>query len=134
MYQSFSTITDKPVLQNGWSFIKDSGDFLKKIENVCNICENSILETEDLVELYPSILHNDTFNGLNNMLQTMKHEAVSTKDLIKMPRFVLQNNYFEFNGDVTEQISEQQLVQSLHGHRCVYLWRNLKSNFYSPEL
>ena len=94
MYQSFSPITDKPVLQNGWSFIKDPGDFLKKIENVCNICENSILETEDLVELYPSILHNDTFNGLNNMLQTMKHEAVSTKDLIKMPRFVLQNNYF----------------------------------------
>lgn len=130
MYQSFSTITEKPVLQSGWSLIKDSGDFLKKIENVCNICKNSILETEDLVELYPNILHNGTFNSLNNMLQTRKHEAVSTEDLVKMPHF----DYFEFNGDVTEQIPEQQLVQRLHGHRCVYLWRNLKSNFYSPEL
>ena len=32
-------------------------------------------------------------------------KSITTKDLIKMARFVLQNNYFEFNGIVKQQIS-----------------------------
>ena len=39
----------KPVVQSGWSYIKDSNDFLKKIKNVDNIPENAILVTADVV-------------------------------------------------------------------------------------
>ena len=39
------------------------------------------------------------------MLEAREHKAVSTEDLVKMARFVLENNYFEFNGDVKKQIS-----------------------------
>ena len=45
----------KPVMQSGWSYIKDSGDFLKKIKNVGNIPENAISVTADVVGLYPNI-------------------------------------------------------------------------------
>ena len=48
----------KPVMQSGWSYNKDSGDFLKKIKNVGNIPENAILVTADVVGLYPNIPHN----------------------------------------------------------------------------
>ena len=48
----------KPVMQNGRSYIKDSGDFLKNIRNVGNIPENVILVTADVVGLYPNIPHN----------------------------------------------------------------------------
>ena len=39
----------KPVMQSGWSYIKDSVDFLKKIKNVDNIPENAILVAADVV-------------------------------------------------------------------------------------
>ena len=35
----------KPVMQTGWSYIKDSSDFFKKIGNLDNIPENAILVT-----------------------------------------------------------------------------------------
>ena len=95
----------KPVMQSGWSYIKDSGDFLKKIKNVGNIPENAILVTADVVGLYPNIPHNAGLKALSNMLEAREHKAVSTEDLVKMARFVLENNYFEFNGDVKKQIS-----------------------------
>ena len=91
-------------MQSGWSYIKDSGDFLKKIKNVGNIPENAILVTADVVGLYPNIPHNAGLKVLSNMLEAREHKAVSTEDLVKMARFVLENNYFEFNGDVKKQI------------------------------
>ena len=95
----------KPVMQSGWSYIKDSGDFLKKIKNVGNIPENVILVTADVVELYANIPHTAGLKTLSNMLEAREHKPVSTEDLVKMARFVLENNYFEFNGDVKKQIS-----------------------------
>lgn len=39
------------------------------------------------------------------MLQGKEYKAVPTERLAKMARFVLENNYLEFNGDVKKQIS-----------------------------
>ena len=78
---------------------------MKKIRNVGNIPENAILVTADVEGLYPNIPHNAGLKALTNMLQVREHKAVSTEDLVKMARFVLENNYFEFNGDVKKQIS-----------------------------
>ena len=44
-------------MQNGCSYIKDSGDFLKKIKNLGSLPGNSILAKADLLDLYPSIPH-----------------------------------------------------------------------------
>ena len=47
----------KPVMQEGDSYIKDTGDFLNKIKNINAIPKNAILVTADVVGLYPSIPH-----------------------------------------------------------------------------
>ena len=39
------------------------------------------------------------------MLEAREHKVVFTDVLVKMAHFVLENNYFEFNGDVKKQIS-----------------------------
>ena len=52
-------------MQNGWSYIKDSGDFLKKIGNLGNIPETGI-------GLLPNIQHMAGLNTLNNMFETRK--------------------------------------------------------------
>ena len=44
-------------MQNGWFYIKDSGDFIKKTRNLGSIPENATLVTADVVGLYPSIPH-----------------------------------------------------------------------------
>ena len=45
----------KPVIQSSWSYIKNSGNFLRKIEEIGNLPENSILVVANVVGLYPSI-------------------------------------------------------------------------------
>ena len=39
----------KPVIQNRWSYIRDSNDFINKIENLKNIPSNSILVAADIL-------------------------------------------------------------------------------------
>ena len=76
--------------------MKDLGDFLRKIKQIGTLPENSILVTTHVVRLYLSIQHE---LGLKTEEAVEKRESnqVSTEDLVKLAKFVLQNNYFEFN-------------------------------------
>ena len=47
----------KEVMQNGWSYIKESNNFIKKIKYLKNIPDNALLVTADVVGLYRSIPH-----------------------------------------------------------------------------
>ena len=44
-------------MQNSWSYIRDSGDFIDKIKRIKNIPKDAILVTADVVGLYPCIPH-----------------------------------------------------------------------------
>ena len=94
-----------PVMQNGGSYIKDSGDFLMKIKNLGSLPESVILVTEDMVDLYPSILHEAGLQALEEALKNRNLKQISTDKLLKMAQFVLKNNFFEFHNDVFQQIS-----------------------------
>ena len=95
----------KEVVQNGWCYIKDSNDFIKKIKYLKNIPDNTILVTADVVGLYPSIPHEAGLRALKELLDRREEKKISTEDLVKTAEFVLKNNYFEFNGQVKHQIS-----------------------------
>ena len=43
------------VMQEGWSYIKDSSDLIKKFKNIDHIPQDAIMITADVVGLYPSI-------------------------------------------------------------------------------
>ena len=86
----------KPVVQRSWSYIKDLGDFIKKIKNISTISKDSILVTADVVGLYPSIPHDAGLKAQEKVLNNRTNKKFSTEDLVKMARFVLKNNYFEF--------------------------------------
>ena len=91
-------------MQSSWSYIKDSGDFLRKIKQIKNVLGNSILVTADVVGLYPSIPHQFGLKTLEEALEKGQSKQISTDDLIKLAKFALQNNYFQFNGEVKQQI------------------------------
>ena len=74
----------KPIMQEGWSYIKDTEDFLKKIQNMGKIPQDSILVTADVVGLYPSIPHNAGLRGLKDALDCRQNKKVPTDMLINM--------------------------------------------------
>ena len=51
-------------MQNTWSYLKDSGDFLMKMKNISSIPEDTTLVTADVVGFYPSIPHTAGFQHL----------------------------------------------------------------------
>ena len=95
----------KPVMQNGKSYIRDSSDFISKIKDLNNIPQGAVLVTADVVGLYLSIPHDLGLKSLREVLKKRKLKPVSTDDLVRMAEFVLQNNYFEFSGEIKLQIS-----------------------------
>ena len=78
----------KPVMQSSWSYIKDSEDFLRKINQTENLPENSILVTADVLRLYPSSPHELGLKALEETLEKRESKQISAGDLIKLTKFV----------------------------------------------
>ena len=87
-------------MQDGWSYIKEIGDLLKKIKRLGKIPEGAILVTADVVGPYPDIPHH---LGLQLMKQALMKQALMKQAFVNyllkryFNRFVLKNNYSEFN-------------------------------------
>ena len=55
--------------------------------------------------LYLSILHELGLKALKETLEKRECLQISLSGLVKMVKFVFQNNYFEFNGETKKQTS-----------------------------
>ena len=88
------------------SYIKDTNDFLKKLRDLPDLPQDSIICTIDVVGLYLSIPKEEGLRFLRNILEKRSNKNVSTDTLIELAELVLQNNYFEFNERYLEQIRD----------------------------
>ena len=95
----------QPIMRKGWSYIRDSQDFINKSRKLGKIPEDAILVTVDVVGLYPSIPHNVGLRALKEALEKREQKKIPTEDLVEMAEFVLKNNFFEFNSQIKQQIS-----------------------------
>ena len=118
----------KPVMQSGRSYIKDSGDFLKKMKNLGSLPENAILVTGDVFGLYPSIPHEAGLQALEEILENRDYKEISTDKLVKMAQFVLKNNFSNLTMMFSNRYLVQQLGQSLHHHTLIFSWIKLNSS------
>ena len=55
--------------------------------------------------LYPSIPHEGGLKALREVLDKREQHNIPTNELIKIEDFALKNNYFEFKGQIQQQIS-----------------------------
>ena len=69
----------KTIMQESWSYIKDSEDFINKV-------------TADVVCLYPSIPHKAGLKAIKNALEKRKQKHISTEKVINMGELVLKNS------------------------------------------
>ena len=95
-------------MENSWSYLKDSGDFLKKMKSISSIPEDNTLVTANIVGLYPSIPHTAGLAALRDALDNREVKKIPTEDLVKIEEFVLKNNYFEFNRSINNNFPEQR--------------------------
>ena len=55
-------------MQESWSYIKDSNDFIKKVKNLKDIPQDTLLVTADVVGLYANIPHEAGLKALKEAL------------------------------------------------------------------
>ena len=87
-------------MQEGWSYINEFGDFIKKLKKNDHMPKDAIVVTVDVASLYPSISHEDGLKTFRKALDNRGNKKISTDYLTKMTEYGLKSNYFEFNGKV----------------------------------
>ena len=124
----------KPTMQSAKSYIKDTSVFLRKLNDLGKLRENAILVTTDVVGLYPSIPHADGLEALLAKLKEREDKSIATEDLLQMARFVLRNNFFEFDSKIKQQISGTAIVTKfVPPYACIFM-DNFKTDFKTPKL
>ena len=83
----------KPVMQESWSYIKNSGDFLKKVKHLGQIQDGAILVTADVVGLYPIMAHKAGLEALRRRLNKCETSKIPSDDIVQMAEIV-HKKYF----------------------------------------
>ena len=123
----------KPIMQESWSYIKDSGDFLKKIKNIGKIPEGAVLVTADVIGRYPSTSRKAGLEALRKILNEKDSPKIPTEDIVRMAEFVLKNNFSEFNGEVKRQKSGTAIATKFTpAYACVFM-DEVKTEFLKSE-
>ena len=72
--------------------------------------------------------------ALEEALEKRDFIQISTSDLVKKAKFVLQNNYFEFNGETKQQISGTAIGTKLAPpYTCIFL-DQVESEFLKTQI
>ena len=95
----------QPVMKGGKSYIKDTNCFLEKLKKLGKVPANAILVTANVIGLYPSMPHDAGLKALHEKSEERNDKSVPTADLVNMAHFVLNNNYFDFDSCIKQQIS-----------------------------
>ena len=87
----------KPLSQKVKSFVKETNDLLKKLNELRDLADDFVLCTIDVVGLYPNILRKEGLEAIRKALDKLEDQTISTESLILLAGCVLKNNVFEHN-------------------------------------
>ena len=85
----------KPLSQKVKSFINDTDDFLKKLNELRDLPDDFILCTIDVVGSYPYIPYKEGLEAIRKTPDKREDQTISTDSLILLAECVLKNNVFE---------------------------------------
>ena len=97
-----------PLTNKLQSYIKDTKHFLTQILTKKTLSKNSILLTIDVTSLYTNIPHNEGIDACLHYIEKYRNELPSftpnNSTLKTLFKFVLENNYFEFDNVIYKQL------------------------------
>ena len=73
----------KAVMQQKGSYIKDSGDFIKKLKKIKEVANDAIMVTADVFGLYPIIRHDVGLEALRKTLDEQVNKKMVLRTLLK---------------------------------------------------
>ena len=111
----------RPFFENLPSHIKDTTDYLKKMENL-TIPENTTLVTMDVTSLYTNIPHDDGIAACRKIWEQRTDQELLTECLVEMLTLVLKNNNFTFDGNHYLQINGTAMGTKMHPPMPTFLW------------
>ena len=82
-------------MQSGWSYIRDSGNFVYKMKRLERVPEGSFLTTTDVVGLHLRIPRKEGILALKNKSQEQTSSKIPSNDLVKLAEFLLKSNFFK---------------------------------------
>ena len=94
----------RPLVVEMSSHIKDTNDFLHKLDGIGHLPEGAILCTIDVVGLYPHIPHSEGLAVIRDALlasvdpEEEQWEGSLSEDVVSFAKLVLEGNNFEFDG------------------------------------
>ena len=87
----------QPIVQEILSYVKNTQDFLKILEKVKDIPQESLLVTLDVKSLYANIPNNEGIKAIKEPYEKYKEKTVSTKVIKTFLSLILTLNNFVFN-------------------------------------
>ncbi|KAJ7341592.1 hypothetical protein JRQ81_005884, partial [Phrynocephalus forsythii] len=91
----------KPYATNALSYVRETTDFLRKLQSTQNFPDNNILATMDVEALCTNIQHKDGLQTITNTIQNKEESHIITT----LCDFVLTHNYFTFDNKTYLQIN-----------------------------
>nr|XP_006817019.1 PREDICTED: uncharacterized protein LOC102808054 [Saccoglossus kowalevskii] len=142
-----------PIVKRQHTYIKDTTDFINKIENI-QVSDNNVLVTLDVVSMYTNTVHEEAIRATANAMQSnYNHSDSPLKPLpgeyiIKLLEIILKRNTFEFNNeyytqtcgvsmgspsspeiaDITFHLLENQIL--LSGARYIKTWYRFRDDIF----
>ncbi len=89
----------QPLAKQVKSYIKDTTNFINKLQKLTQIPNNAILVTMDVRSLYTNISHTEGIEALKESLDTRPTKEPSTETIATLMNHVLTLNNFTFNGE-----------------------------------
>ena len=86
------------------AYIRDTKDFLSKLNDIESLPNNAILVTMDVASLYTNIDHNEGANACYTMLEKRKNKKIPSTLLKRLILLVLKSNIFRFNEQLYRQV------------------------------
>ncbi|KAM7176581.1 uncharacterized protein RBU57_002185 [Macrochelys suwanniensis] len=91
----------RPYATSTPSYLRDTTDFLRKLQSIGDLPDNTILATMDVEALYTNIPHNDGLQAVRNSIP----DTTTANLVAELCDFVLTHNYFTFGDNIYLQVS-----------------------------
>jgi hypothetical protein len=89
----------QPLVQNTRSYVRDTTDFLTKLEHIKNLPQDTLLCTIDVSSLYTNIPNNEGIRACRKQLYKNRNDIsdLTNESITQLLHYVLTKNNFDFN-------------------------------------
>ena len=102
----------KQVSKDHASYLRDTCDFLRHIQNIENLPANSVLVTIDVTGLYTHIPRDEGIQATREALNRRQDQSVPTEFIVSLLELLNKWNIFEFNGSLYQQLHGTAMGQT----------------------